>query len=424
METQTTKAGYKQTDVGLIPEDWEVKTYDQVFMFLSTGSFSRADMQEDSGIQCVHYGDIHVKFDHFIDFSKVTLPYVAYEKAKSYPLLKNGDIVMADASEDYEGIGKSVEVKGITDESVIGGLHAFVLRDVNDTFVDGFRGYIHAIYAVKKIFDRLATGLKVFGLSKASLKLVSIPVPPIEEQKAIAQALGEIDDLIVSLAREIAKKQAIKQGAMQELLTGKRRLPAFDQGQGYQQTELGLIPEDWEVKNFGEICKISVGRDLRENNFSEIKDSTYRYPVYSNTVSNEGLYGYYDTAEYEGESLTVIGRGVGLGTAFTRGGGYGAIGRLLVLQPNENTSAKFLTEFFNQYINVFTESSGIPQLTGVSVSKYKAPLPPTLEEQKAIASILSDMDTEISELERKKAKYERIKQGMMQELLTGKTRLV
>ncbi len=90
---------------------------------------------------------------------------------------------------------------------------------------------------------------------------------------------------------------------------------------GYKNTEVGLIPEDWEVKPIGTFTAISVGRDLKESNFSTYQDSKYQYPVFSNTVSDFGLYGYYDVAEYFGESLTIVGRGVGLGTAFARKGG-------------------------------------------------------------------------------------------------------
>jgi type I restriction enzyme S subunit len=120
----------------------------------------------------------------------------------------------------------------------------------------------------------------------------------------------------------------------------------------------------------------------------------------------------------------VVGRGVGLGTAFKRNGGYGAIGRLLVLFPETNVDTKYLSEYINHRVKIFEESSGIPQLTGISLSNYKIPLPPSKEEQTSIATILNDMDAEIKGLEQEHNKYRALKQGMMQELLTGKTRLL
>lgn len=192
---------------------------------------------------------------------------------------------------------------------------------------------------------------------------------------------------------------------------------------GFKQTEVGVIPSDWNVKSIGDIAKISVGRDLKKANFSSDQDSEYKYPVYSNTVSKQGLYGYYNVYEYSGESLTVIGRGVGLGTAFKKSGDYGAIGRLLVLEPNKNIDAKYLTEFINYKLNIFFENSGVPQLTGISFATYKVSLPPTKAEQTAIATALNDADALITQLEKLIAKKRAIKQGAMQELLNGMRRL-
>ncbi|MBL8422315.1 MAG: restriction endonuclease subunit S [Candidatus Accumulibacter phosphatis] len=191
---------------------------------------------------------------------------------------------------------------------------------------------------------------------------------------------------------------------------------------GCKQTEVGVIPEDWETTSIGVIADIHVGRDLHEKRFSPVSDSTFRFPVYSNTVAGEGLYGFYSTPDYEGDSLTVVGRGVGLGTAFARRGGYGAIGRLLVLMPNDRADAQFLATYINQRVRIFVETGGIPQLTGIQFSKYKVGLPP-LPEQRAIAAVLSDVDSLLSGLERLIAKKRDLKQAAMQHLLTGQTRL-
>ncbi|PIZ66381.1 MAG: hypothetical protein COY19_06830 [Candidatus Marinimicrobia bacterium CG_4_10_14_0_2_um_filter_48_9] len=191
----------------------------------------------------------------------------------------------------------------------------------------------------------------------------------------------------------------------------------------YKASEVGPIPEDWDIKEIGDIVRISVGRDLREERFSSHLTNTHHFPVYSNTVSNRGLYGYYDFPEYTGDSLTVVGRGVGLGTSFTRSGGYGAIGRLLVLFPEVEIDVNYLSEYINQRVTIFAESGGIPQLTGLSIAKYKIPVPPTKAEQQSIAEALSDADAYIESLEKLIAKKRDLKQAAMQQLLTGKTRL-
>lgn len=191
---------------------------------------------------------------------------------------------------------------------------------------------------------------------------------------------------------------------------------------GYKQTDVGVIPENWDVAQIGGVAQIHVGRDLREDCFSRDFHSAYPYPVYSNTVAEHGLYGFYSIPEYEGESITVVGRGVGLGTAFARTGGYGAIGRLLVLFPNACADARFLATFINERLSIFVETGGIPQLTGIQFSKYKVALPP-LPEQRAIAEALSDVDALLGALDRLIAKKRDLKQAAMQQLLTGQTRL-
>jgi len=190
--------------------------------------------------------------------------------------------------------------------------------------------------------------------------------------------------------------------------------------EGYKKTELGVIPTDWNVKSIDSITTISIGGDLKILHFSARQNEKCIYPVYSNTVSNRGLYGYYDFVEYSGDSITVIGRGVGIGKAFSRNGSYGAIGRLIVLFPKEEIDVIFLTEYINNRIEIFFESGGIPQLTGIAIGRYHIPIPPTITEQTAIATALSDTDALIRSLEKLIAKKEYIKQGVMQELLKPK----
>lgn len=192
--------------------------------------------------------------------------------------------------------------------------------------------------------------------------------------------------------------------------------------QGYKDAPLGVIPQEWEVMKIGEICKLQVGKDVKELNYSEFETKTHNIPIYSNTVDNYGLYGFYDFEEYSGHSITVVGRGVGLGTAFARENGFGAIGRLLVLYPNKENHFKYVAEYINERINILFESAAIPQLTGVQFSSYKIVCPPLPEQQK-IAEILSCWDTAIEKQTQLIEKLEVRKRGLMQQLLTGKKRL-
>ena len=187
-----------------------------------------------------------------------------------------------------------------------------------------------------------------------------------------------------------------------------------------------MVPNGWLHKQIGEIASIQVGRDLVEDKYSEISTTEYKYPVYSNTVENKGLYGFYNFPEYSGNAITIVGRGVGLGKAFARSPGesFGAIGRLLVLTPKNNS---FDVIFFANYINfalrIHNESGGIPQLPGASLSKYFVMLPPLAEQQK-IAQILSTWDKAIAVTEQLLANSQQQKKALMQKLLTGKKRLL
>ncbi|MFQ1759551.1 restriction endonuclease subunit S [Aeromonas veronii] len=219
-----TKKGYKPSELGEIPEDWEVMTYGEIFTFLSTSTNSRADLSNIGEYGYIHYGDIHTKFNNALDLNKFNLPRISSHLASS-SFVENGDVVMADASEDYEGIGKSVEVCNVGSKKVVAGLHTFLLRDKNKYIADGYRGYLHCIPAVKNAFDRLATGMKVYGLSKNNLAVVPVPVPSQKEQTAIATILSDMDNELQALTQKLEKARALKQGMMQQLLTGKIRLP-------------------------------------------------------------------------------------------------------------------------------------------------------------------------------------------------------
>lgn len=202
------KKGYKHTETGIIPEDWDLISYDDAFYFLGTTAYSREQLSGVGEIQCIHYGDIHTKWDHLLDLDKNRLPAVRTPGLKSFDFIRDGDLVVADASEDYEGVAKSVEIKNIGTKKVIAGLHTFLLRDKENNFVDGFKGYLHSNILIKKSIDRYATGIKVFSISKSNLKLVQIPRPPKKEQIAIATALSDID-LLIDRQHNFIKKKII-----------------------------------------------------------------------------------------------------------------------------------------------------------------------------------------------------------------------
>ena len=420
MELITEK--YKQTELGLIPSDWEVKTIGEIFTFYSTSNYSKAEMSLYGDVGCVHYGLIHAIENSHYSLSSGIKYYVTKEQAK-YEAIQEGDVIMVDASEDLVGLNKSVEVFDLNNKEYIAGLHTFHLRDNNSTYVGTFKGLILNSNSVKRQMLRFAVGMKVFGVSKPQLQNILIPVPTKAEQTAIATALSDADALISSLEKLITKKRNIKQGAMQKLLQPK---------------------EGWEVKRLGEVCDFQNGTALemyfnKKDGYKVISIGNYsENGIFNETNNFIAKYNYELVKKFilnKGELAFLMNDKTAVGTI---------IGRVLYIEENDKyvfnqrtmrlspiskfVVSKFLFHLINSdhYHSLFAKLAkpGTQIYLNTSdVLDFKINIP-NFEEQTRIATILSDMDAEITALEIKLEKYRKIKLGMMQNLLTGKIRLV
>lgn len=190
---------------------------------------------------------------------------------------------------------------------------------------------------------------------------------------------------------------------------------------GYKQTDVGVIPKEWKVSAFDEVFNITAGGDVDPNRSQSYRDQDHPYPIYSNALTNSGLYGFCSYADHPAGSITVTARGM-IGAANFRDHAYTAIGRVLVLHPRSKIAGIYFSETINNRIEFAIESTGVPQLTAPQISKYKLPVPPFAEQQ-AIAEALSDVDALLGALDRLIAKKRDLKQAAMQQLLTGQTRL-
>lgn len=256
-------------------------------------------------------------------------------------------------------------------------------------------------------------------ITQSFLNSLKIPLPPLPIQKKIAEILSTVDEGIEKTDKAILKAERIKKGLMERLFREGWRMREEGGGKRkLKRTEIGVIPEEWEVVRLGEVFDIRAGGDIYKLNFSKQKHGRFKFPIYSNTLENKGLYGYADTYQYPENCITVTGRGT-LGRAIPRFEKFNAIIRLLVLIPKRNVDIVFVSEYINEKISFTLEKTSIPQLTAPKFAKYKIPLPP-LPEQKKIAEILMTMDKKIEVLKKRKEKLERIKKGLMEELLTGR----
>lgn len=191
--------------------------------------------------------------------------------------------------------------------------------------------------------------------------------------------------------------------------------------QGYKATPLGIIPQEWKTIRLKECFSISAGRDVQKDCFSPFFSSQYKYPIYSNSLSNHGLYGFTSHPRHIANSITITGRGT-LGHAEYRDTNFDAIVRLLVLSPKIPLDGQFITEYINFRKPFFYESTGVPQLTAPQIASTQIVFPPLTEQQK-IAEVLGTWDKAIEKQSQLIKKLELRKKGLMQHLLTGKKRL-
>ncbi|MBO5810832.1 MAG: restriction endonuclease subunit S [Bacteroidales bacterium] len=246
------------------------------------------------------------------------------------------------------------------------------------------------------------------GLNKQILSSLNIVLPPLPEQKAIAEALSDVDDLITALDKKIAKKRLVKQGAMQELLTGKKRLPGFK--------------EEWEEKKVKDIFKVTRGYVLSTNKTVERPDGYYKYPVYSSQTQNNGIMGYYSEYLFN-DAITWTTDGANAGEVNLRRGKFYCTNVCGVLINEEGYSNDCIASIINMVAKSYVSYIGNPKLMNNVMAEINICIPSSIEEQQAIATILSDMDKEIADLEAQRDKYLLLKSGMMQKLLTGQIRL-
>jgi type I restriction enzyme S subunit len=215
---------YIDEKFGKVPVGWEVKRIDDVFDFYPTASYSRSMLLDEGDCKYIHYGDIHTRFDTFLDISKETLPYINKDMVKKFVFLEDGDIIISDTSEDYEGVGKLVEIVNIGDSKVISGLHTLLIRPKTDELMNGFKGYLFNEERVRLEFLKYVTGIKVYSISKNSLANVLLPIPPRDEQIQIKNKLDSFNKELCNSKDKIKSLERLKKSLMQNLLTGKIRV--------------------------------------------------------------------------------------------------------------------------------------------------------------------------------------------------------
>ncbi len=202
--------------------DWEECLYGDIFSFYSTNSLSREKLNYDCGeVRNIHYGDIHTEFASQFNILKEQVPFInsdiELKKIKKESYCQEGDLVIADASEDYSDIGKSIELIDLNGEMVLAGLHTFLARPAKGAMYVGFSGYLVQADYVRKQIMVIAQGTKVLGLATSRLAKVKLQIPPLPEQQKIANYLSAMDTKIAAVDKQISQTEQFKKGLLQQM---------------------------------------------------------------------------------------------------------------------------------------------------------------------------------------------------------------
>jgi type I restriction enzyme S subunit len=389
------KRGYKQTEVGVIPKDWDEVLLNSV---AKSGTGHTPDKKHseywNGDIKWVSLADSDALDDLYIEdtFAKITSQGIANSSAVLHPA---GTVIL---SRDA-GVGKSAILR--TEMAVSQHFMAWRCGEQLDN---------HFLYywlqVEKPEFERIANGSTIKTIGLPYFSDLKIPLPPVSEQRAIAGALSDVDALLGALDQLIAKKHDLKQAAMQQLLSGQTRLPGFH--------------GEWAVKRLGDIAYIKTGS---RNNEDKVADGQYPFFVRSENVERINSY------SHDCEAILIPGEGR-IGSIFHYIHGRFDVHQRVyaITQFKPEISARFvhfyLSKNFGAWAMQNTVKATVDSLRLPTFQTFEMNLPPILAEQTAIAEVLSDMDSELAALEQRRAKTRALKQGMMQELLTGRTRLV
>ncbi|MFM4791664.1 restriction endonuclease subunit S [Aeromonas hydrophila] len=427
-------AGYKQTEVGVIPEDWGVKKGRELFTKIQDGTHFSPKISNGGFLYITSKNIKHGYLD---------LTSVAYiDKIQHEKIYKRCDVLKNDILLTKDGVNTgNVALNTLEQPFSLLSSVAFLRLDVREHNPVFFVQQILSGIFQSVVKDEMS-GNAITRLTLGKINNLKFYVPMVQEQTAIANVLSDSDALIDALEQLIAKKQAIKSATMQQLLTGRTRLPAFalrpdGTPKGYKPSELGEIPEDWEVDFLGNISAIirngsnyktvskdgvAVTRietiadgfiDLNRTGFASIESINGSYKVLRGDI----LYSHINSIDHIGKVAIFDG-----GSLLFHGINLVLIRSSSVIDPfwlfnflSGEVARKWAKQVAKQAVS--QASINTKELKSLLLAV------PSIQEQTAIATILSDMDNELQALTQKLEKARALKQGMMQQLLTGKIRL-
>ncbi len=409
--TTAIPSGYKRTEVGLIPEGWEIDDLDALVTVIDGdrgAHYPSANEFTDSGY-CLFLNAGNVTKDGF-KFAERAFITRKKDTLLSKGRLRRSDVVLTtrgtvgnlayyDASVPYDHI------------RINSGM--VILRNESSSLDTDFLYAVLRSPVVQLQMERLSFGSAQPQLTVKGISKFQIIVPPLPEQRAIARALSDVDGLIGTLDKLIAKKQAIKQAAMQQLLTGKTRLPGFTGA--------------WGEKSLSELAVITMGQSPSSQFYNLRGDGLPLIQGNADIENHRTIERVWTTQASKrcdaGDLLLTVRAPVGAVGVATQAAclGRGVCG----LKPLGSNAFLFQALIFAEpRWKILEQGSTFTSANSTQVGQFRVQAPIDLDEQEAIATVLSEMDAEIALLERRRDKTKQIKQGMMQQLLTGRVRLI
>lgn len=437
-------AGYKLTEAGVIPDDWDEINLNSIVSVLEAGVSVNSIDEIDAYSHGKHILKTSCVFNgHFDGSEKKSILPTDVKRAKCSPV-KGGIIVSRMNTPALVG-----EVGYVAENNLDSFLpdRLWQMKFKKDAAHNPkWLATLLSFPPFSKKIKDTATGTSgsMKNISKSAFLCLKLPWPTIKEQNIIGKALSDTDALITALEQLLVKKKAIKTASMQQLLTGHTRLPLFSKRpdgtlKSYKLSELGRIPEDWEVHPLGYLLNdspryginapaVKLGGSIPVYiRITDISDNGYFRPTEKVGVNSP----HSDSYILQEGDIVLARTGASVGKSYLYKPEDGTLvyaGFLIKITPDQRSlNSKFLFQFLQtqQYWNwIATNSmrSGQPGVNGNEFASLPIPVP-AQKEQTAIATILSDMDAELEALEQKLAKFRDIKQGMMQQLLTGRIRL-
>ena len=419
------KQEYKQTEIGMVPVKWSVSDFGSKVKIYRGGSPRPIQdylTQAQDGINWIKIGDVR-EGDKYITSTEEKIIPAGVARSRT---VHAGDFILSNSMSF--GRPYILNIDGCIHDGWL------TIQEYEKTFSKNFLYYLLSSDYVYQQYISMAAGSSVKNLNKEKVSALVVAYPDIKEQERIADALSDIDSLIATLEKQISKKKAIKQGAMQELLTGKHRLPGFD---GKWQSFVFGDLFDFIPNNAFTRAQMDVSGRVKNIHYGDILT---KYGAYISADSKDIPYiaKEIDLSRFSEKCYLQSGDLVIADTAEdeTVGKALEVINVECPVLAGQHTllcrpKVRFAEKFLGYYLNASCyHDQLLPYIVGTKVSSVsKASIAqtklvvPKYEEQQEISSILSDMDNDITALEEKLAKYRQVKQGMMQQLLTGKIRL-